>query len=788
MKTLLVCVNVLSLVGASAMSLSAQQPEPNKLAEALAGLDARVFAEQERDAARQMLQTRFSKELKLVNQANTQAWKEIKSRDDWEAFRDPRIANLYASFGWLQRRAKPTVHVTGEHAGDGYRVLNLLYETRPRFYVSANLYLPAKPPEFMPGILISHSHHSPKTQGEVQDMGMTWARAGCMVLAPDHLGHGERRQHPFGSASDYEKEFAVGRQDYHFRYDLGMQLHLAGESLLGWLVWDLLAGVDVLMQQPRIDVTKIILLGGVAGGGDPAAVTAALDDRIACVVPFNFGGPQPETKYPLPEDAEATFAYAGSGSWESTRNPTDSAHGYGFQPWAIIGMVAPRKLIYAHEFSWDRQRDPVFKRCEAIWGFYDAADSLGFAHGKGTLREPEPEASHCNTIGAFHRRMIHPLLAKWFEIPASAESEYSKRRDPADLMCWNDEWRAKLKPRFARELLYEKVIARRDRERERFEEVKDDPLRFARLQGEWWGSLRLLLQAEPEAKTISEQTVAGITVSKLLLGERIALVILTPAEGPLLKSKATVLGVAREGKEVFLSERAGEIAKLLEQGIAVALVDVPGLGECGPGSDTGQNSAATSVSSTALMLGRSVLGEQVCDLQHALVYLSTHSKHRAYIGLWGESLVEPLPEGSEFAYPRRVDRPRESAPQAALAVLLLASQSYDGGAVYTRGGIVDYASLYETPFVQFPHDAVTPGGAWMGDLDLVVAALEPRPVRLEMLVDGCNRLASEKRIAEAYRLATSIKKPSHLQTSQQPTSPATFFIEAVRERTMAQAK
>jgi len=47
------------------------------------------------------------------------------------------------------------------------------------------------------------------------------------------------------------------------------------------------------------------------------AVTAALDERIDCAVPFNFGGPQPETRYPLPEDAETWFNYAGGGSWES---------------------------------------------------------------------------------------------------------------------------------------------------------------------------------------------------------------------------------------------------------------------------------------------------------------------------------------------------------------------------------------------------------------------------------------------------------------------------------------
>src|SRR5262249_45341489 len=152
-----------------------------------------------------------------------------------------------------------------------------------------------------------------------------------------------RRQHPFITEKDYTGSFKPGRQDYYFRYNIGMQLHLIGDSLIGWMAWDLMRGVDLLLAQPGIYKDKIILLGAVAGGGDPAAVTAALDRRIAAVAPFNFGGPQPETTYPLPDDAEASFNYAGGGSWESTRNLWRSARD-GFLPWLIVGSAAPRGL------------------------------------------------------------------------------------------------------------------------------------------------------------------------------------------------------------------------------------------------------------------------------------------------------------------------------------------------------------------------------------------------------------------------------------------------------------
>src|SRR5438270_12432669 len=86
---------------------------------------------------------------------------------------------------------------------------------------------------------------------------------------------------------------------------------------MGWMVWDLMRGVDLLLARPGIDSERIILLGAVAGGGDPAAVTAALDPRVKAVVPFNFGGVQPD--YAVPADPLRDFYFFGVPSWESTR-------------------------------------------------------------------------------------------------------------------------------------------------------------------------------------------------------------------------------------------------------------------------------------------------------------------------------------------------------------------------------------------------------------------------------------------------------------------------------------
>src|SRR5262249_41291290 len=163
------------------------------------------------------------------------AWRALKGRADWERYRDVRLQALRRSLGTFPSPPKDLkVRVRRTLEGEGYRIDNLTFESRPGLLVTANLYRPARPGKSMPGILLVHGHHNPKTQAELQDMGVMWARAGCCVLVMDQLGHGERRQHPFRTNEDYPKPYRPGRQDYFFRYNLAVGLQTIGDALLAW--------------------------------------------------------------------------------------------------------------------------------------------------------------------------------------------------------------------------------------------------------------------------------------------------------------------------------------------------------------------------------------------------------------------------------------------------------------------------------------------------------------------------------------------------------------------------
>ena len=736
------------------------EDEVERLAPQLQALGPNMLSDQQKEEYQSGLRDGLHRELQAANDRSSADWKKIQNRADWEAFRQPRIEALRESLGNFPVPPKKlNVVVTGTLAGDGFKIQNLVFETRERFWVTANLYLPAKPSDSMPGILICHSHHRPKEDGELQDMGMTWARAGCAVLIMDQLGHGERRQHPFISAEDYAGEFRVSRQDYYFRYDTGMQLHLIGDSLIGWMAWDLMRGVDLLLAQPDIDPKRIILLGAVAGGGDPAAVTAAIDDRITAAVPFNFGGPQPETRFPLPDDVETSFNYAGSGGWESTRNLRRSAAD-GFLPWVIVGGIAPRGLIFAHEFSWDRERDPVWKRLQKIYGFYDQPDRLGFAHGYGELRQSADEASHCNHIGPPHRKMIHPILREWFEIPVSAEDEYRARRSAEELQCLTDEAQRDLKPRKLTELLTELAKERIGSKQKKLADLSPAERR-SMLRDEWTRILGDVDAADKPAvvtEMIDDKRIPGVTVDRVLMevdeGIAVPMMLLLP-EREAERQLPVVVAVSQSGKQAFLSERAEGLAELLNAGIAVCLPDLRDTGETCSDTSRGPFSTATGRSSTELMLGRTGVGSRLRDLRTILKYLRQRDDLDAKrISLWGESFAEVNKPDTDFKVPRRVDGwPSDSEPLGGLLALLGALYEDDIRAVYIQGGLVSFADVLKSQFVHIPHDVVIPGAIPAGDISQIVLAIAPRPVQLSGTVDGLNRLLPKETVMEQYRAA-----------------------------------
>lgn len=662
------------------------------------------------------------KRLADAGEREARAFAAVHTRADWEAFRNPRLAALKESLGhWPEPPTPVRVEVLKSIPGDGFVVDNLVYESRSGLWVTANRYRPAAPAAKPPGFLLSHSHHTGRTQGELQDMGMTWARAGGVVLVPDHLGHGERRQHPLRTEKDYPQPFKVGRQDYYHRYVTNLQLSAVGDSLMGWMVWDLMRGIDVLLQHSGVDHDRVILLGAVAGGGDPAGVTAALDARVTCVVPYNFGGWQPESSVTANPDRE--FAWFGDGYWESTRGLRNGARD-GFAHWVIVGGVAPRPVVYAHEFAWNPATDPAWPRLQKVFGLYGGADKLGFAHGGGGVKGQPPESTHCTHIGAVHRKMVYPYLAKWFGMPPPAE--YSQRLPSDELACVPTRAEAK---RFNTQL--PDVLEAIARERvahvtRRLAAVRPEE-RPALLRKEW--ALRLggvEPGADPKVFVGKAEGVPNGDLERYALepepGVTLPVLLLVPhRKAP----HPVVVMVAQEGRAAFLKRRAADIDRLLQAAVAVCLVDVRGTGESKVGASGDRTGSRTSLAQTEQILGRTVLGNQLRDVRSTLAWLRGTGRFQPdRLFVWGDSFTEPYFTPPQ-PVPLDVTQPRHAEPGAGTLALLAGLFDEDLRGVVSRGGLAEYAGLVESP-VQVPLDAVVPGAVAAGDLRALLTVLGER--------------------------------------------------------------
>ncbi len=191
-----------------------------------------------------------------------------------------------------------------------------------------------------------------------------------------------------------------------------------------------------------------------------------------------------------------------------------------------------------------------------------------------------------------------------------------------------------------------------------------------------------------------------------------------------------VVAFAEDGIQALARTRAETMAALLENGAGVCLVELRGMG---PKGDRGRASTSTSLSATELMLGQTVIGQQLRELRELLAHLRKHEGvDGKRLALWGDSLAAANPPERVLEVPLDAAKmPDLAEPGCCLLALLGALLEEDVRAVYGRGGLVSYQSLLRSPFVYVPHDAIIPGSLTAGDWTNLAAALPPRALRLE---------------------------------------------------------
>ena len=104
-------------------------------------------------------------------------------------------AKVLESIGEFPARTPLKPRIVGTLDREGYRIEKLIYESQPRFYVTANLYLPTQGKAPYPAVLGPAGHYDlAKAEPVYQRAWISLAKRGFVVLAYDPSGQGERME------------------------------------------------------------------------------------------------------------------------------------------------------------------------------------------------------------------------------------------------------------------------------------------------------------------------------------------------------------------------------------------------------------------------------------------------------------------------------------------------------------------------------------------------------------------------------------------------------------------
>ncbi|MCB1276133.1 acetylxylan esterase, partial [Prosthecobacter sp.] len=202
-------------------------------------------------------------------------------------------------FGPLPEKTPLNAKVTKTLERDGYQIENIVFESRPNYMVTGNLYLPTNRKGKVPGVIgvCGHSLNG-KAAEAYQSFAQGLARQGQACFIVDPVGQGERFQYlneKLGS------RLGGGTSEHN---QMGNHMTLVGEFLGTWFVWDAMRALDYLLTRPEIDPQHLGVTGN-SGGGTQTTWLCGMEPRFTMGAPSCFVTTfRRDAENELPQDCE----------------------------------------------------------------------------------------------------------------------------------------------------------------------------------------------------------------------------------------------------------------------------------------------------------------------------------------------------------------------------------------------------------------------------------------------------------------------------------------------------
>ncbi|NOY80611.1 MAG: prolyl oligopeptidase family serine peptidase [Kiritimatiellaeota bacterium] len=229
-----------------------------------------------------MLQEYYVSRVRRRSAARARRRVALSTPEQVRALREHVRARLVRSFGPFPERTPLNARITGSLLRPEYAIEKVMFESRPDFPVTANLYIPRRGDGPFPCVLGACGHSMiGKAAPAYQAFAQQLARQGWVVLLYDPISQGERVQYPLPEGVRHP----VGCCQEHNM--MGNQMRLIGGFLGNWRVWDGIRGLDYLLSRPETDPERVGVTGN-SGGGTLTTYLTAFDDRFTMAAPSCF--------------------------------------------------------------------------------------------------------------------------------------------------------------------------------------------------------------------------------------------------------------------------------------------------------------------------------------------------------------------------------------------------------------------------------------------------------------------------------------------------------------------
>jgi cephalosporin-C deacetylase-like acetyl esterase len=607
--------------------------------------------------------------------------------------------------------------------GDGYRIEKIIFESQPRVFVTASLYLPATGQPPFCGILSPLGHYwEGKLAPDYQHLYQNLARKGYVVLAFDPFGQGERQQ--FLDAN-------TGRSRYHEPTDehdaAGRPLILLGTTFAQYRVWDAVRALDYLVSRSEVDPERIGCLGH-SGGATMTMYLCTLEPRIQVAVAV--------------EGHFRNFAarhYDAPGSVDDAEQNMLGASAVCIDRADLLWAFAPKPLLMCYTAQ-DVAASPFYlEAVEEV--FHEARSAYSILGTEERIRLYKAFLPH--GFDFFNRRETYAWFNRWLAKKDLGVSEAEFDQLPLEaLRCTSTgQVLTSLGGRSVVQLRTDQSSAIRH-------PVTATALtrqQMDQLREQVHGQLRRLLampsrRLPVQARILSSGDQHEITIEEFELRSdeqmRIPGWFLRPraSHGPL----PTLLYLPETGKEAVVNS-SNVMQALVRKGYALCAVDQRGFGNTAPRYPSsepyryydGGEHLCEDFAWASLVLGRPALGQRVWDFARCLDYLESRQEvdreNIRVLGVRGGALTALV--GSLLD-----DRPR---------------------AILCDGGLADFRSVLASQESAWGLTWYVSGILCEFDLPDLIATLAPRPIWFLNVVGAENEVLAESDVRIRFEAAIS---------------------------------